>query len=164
MTKKFGSDWIAHAWSRTKGAAREIRAVEEILWRAAENGWFEYPFGSTLMYFCFPARYRRQALEGVKVYFTREGPTSKRTQPRIGPDEKIVLRKKIQRFIERRYIGPTSTKFKSSIKYFAVPKGKDSLPRVHKRIERTSLGSSVWPSLHQLVTADCRRRVSHVGP
>ena len=155
MTKKFGSDWIAHAWSGTKGAAREIRAVEEILWRAAENGWFEYPFGSTLMYFRFPAHYRRQALEGVKVYFTREGPTSKRTQPRIGPDEKIVLRKKIQRFIERRYIGPTSTKFKSSIKYFAVPKGKDSLPRVRKRIERTSLGFSVWPSLHQLVTADC---------
>ena len=121
MTRKFGSDWIARARSGTKGAAREIRAVEEILWRAAENEWFKYLVGSTLMHFCFPARYRRQALEGVKVYFTREGPTSKRTQPRVGPEEKIVLRKKIQWFIERMYIGPTSTKFKSSIKYFAVP-------------------------------------------
>ena len=125
MTKKFGSDWFARARSGTKGAAREIRAVEEILWRAAENEWFKYLVGSTLMHFCFPARYRRQALEGVKVYFTREGPTSKRTQPRVGPEEKIVLWKKIQRFIERRYVGPASTKFKSSIKYFTVPKGND---------------------------------------
>ncbi len=78
MASKFGQEWLAlgHA-GKNRGAKLEVEAMEEILWWAAENKWFEYPLGSTLLYFHFPTRFRTQALEGVRVYYTDEGPTSK---------------------------------------------------------------------------------------
>jgi hypothetical protein len=100
--------------------------MKEILWQAAKNEWFEYPLGSTLLYFRFPSRFRMQALEGVRVYYTDEGPTSKWRQPPVREEEKQVLHKKISRFINRRYIAPIPGKFESSIKYFAVLKGNDN--------------------------------------
>jgi hypothetical protein len=62
-------------------------------------------------------------LEGVRVYYMDEGHTSKRRQPPVGEEEKQVLHKKIQQFIDRRYIVPIPKKFESPIKFFAVPKG-----------------------------------------
>jgi hypothetical protein len=107
MASKFGQEWLAlgHA-GENRGAKLEVEAMEEILWRAAENEWFEYPLGSTLLYFRFPSRFRMQALEGVRVYCTDEGPRSKQRQPLVGKEEKQVLHKKISQFINRRYIPP----------------------------------------------------------
>jgi hypothetical protein len=52
MMNKFGPEWLALARAGgDRGAVLETQAVEEILWQAAENEWFEYPFGSTLLYF-----------------------------------------------------------------------------------------------------------------
>jgi hypothetical protein len=51
------------------------------------------------------------------------GPTTRRKQPPLAPDEKEVLRKKIIKFVAKGYIGPIEDKISSLIKYFAVPKG-----------------------------------------
>jgi hypothetical protein len=85
MGSKFGQEWLAlgHA-GENRGAKLEVEAMEEMLWRAAENKWFEYPLGSTLLYFRFPSRFRMQALERVRVYYMDEGPTSKWRQPPVG--------------------------------------------------------------------------------
>ncbi len=73
--------------------------------------------------FCFPAHYRTQALEGVRVFYKGAGRTSKQKQPPPQTNKEAVLQKKIKKFIDKVYIAPTSQKFNSSIKYFAVPKG-----------------------------------------
>jgi hypothetical protein len=123
MSKKFGRDWLPRACGGEHGVALETEAVAEILWRAAENSWFKYPLGSTLLYFCFLVCYRSLALEGVKELYKEKEPTSKHKQPLVGVEEKEVLQKKIQKFIDRRYLPPIPTKFESLIKYFAIPKG-----------------------------------------
>ncbi len=124
----------------------ETQAVEEILWRAAENEWFEYPFGSTLLYFQFLSCYKSQTLEGVRVYYMDEGPTSKRRQPLLGEEKKQVLHKKIRGFIDRRYIPPIPAKFELSIKYFAVPKGNDDW-RIVFHAGTNELNEHVWAPL-----------------
>ncbi len=92
--------------------------------RAANNDWFEYPAGSRLHYFCFPACYQREAREGVRVFFNDKRPSSMRRQPILGPEEHEVLHKKILKFIKKGYIVPPRPgQVKSLMKYFAVPKG-----------------------------------------
>ncbi len=59
----------------------------------------------------------------VKVNYIKEGPTSWRPQPPMGVDEKIVLRKKIIKFVKKGYITRVPGQVKSLIKYFAIPKG-----------------------------------------
>jgi len=54
----------------------DLDAIRDILWRAAQNTWFDYPSGSRLLYWRFPIKYQRQARDGVPVYFIEEGPTS----------------------------------------------------------------------------------------
>jgi hypothetical protein len=101
----------------------EIEGMRDILWRAAENEWFQCPVRSILLFFRFPSRYRKQALRGVRIMFTDKGPDSLRRQPPLQPDEKQVLRKKVKKFLERKYVSPYQGKIRSLIKYFAVPKG-----------------------------------------
>ena len=67
LIAKFGREWLTldRNGGQSCGLGTEIEAMQEILWRAAENDWFEYPMGSTLLHFRFSLRYWTQALEGV---------------------------------------------------------------------------------------------------
>ena len=115
-----GKDW---SLSRHTKVLEDVTAIQDILWRAASNTWFEYPLGSRLIFFRFPARYRTEAKRGVKVLFTNKGPSSRRRQPPLKPDEKAILRKKLLKFIDKGYLAPHVGRIESLIKYFAVPKG-----------------------------------------
>ena len=53
----------------------------------------------------------------------KPGPTVWSSQPPLGQDEKEVLRSKISKLLNKRYLVPAEGVCKSSIKYFAVPKG-----------------------------------------
>ena len=97
--------------------------MREILWRATNNNWFEYPAGSQLLFFWFPARYATQALEGVRVMYTGAHPTSMERQPQLQEDARQVLQTKIKKMIDKGYIAPSTKRIQSLIKYFAVPKG-----------------------------------------
>jgi hypothetical protein len=72
-----GKDW---SHSRHTRVLEDLTAIHDILWRAASNNWFEYPLGSRLIFFRFPARYRSEAKRGVNVFFTSKGPSSRRRQ------------------------------------------------------------------------------------
>ena len=54
--------------------------------------------------------------------FTNKGPSSRRQQPPLKPDEKQVLRKKVKKFLERGHIAPYQGQISLIIKYVAVPK------------------------------------------
>ncbi len=71
-----------------------------------------------------------QAKWGVRVMFSSKGPSTKQRQPPLKPEEKEVLRKKIIKFVDWKYIAPPSGTIKSLIKYFAVPKGTDDWRKV----------------------------------
>ena len=60
---------------------------------------------------------------GVKMFFTSKGPSSRRRQPPLKPDEKAILRKKLLKFIDKGYLAPHVGRIESLIKYFAIPKG-----------------------------------------
>ena len=124
LIKTHGKDWPEKLNQGKSNLSKDVHAIQLILWRAGSNDWFEYPYGSSLLFFRFPARYRTQAKRGVRVMFTCKGPSSRYPQPRLKPDKKRVLKKKIKKFIDRKYITPPSGRqLKSLIKYFAVPKG-----------------------------------------
>ena len=91
-----GNDW---SQSRHAKVLEDVTAIHDILWRAASNNWFDYPLGSSLIFFRFPARYRTEAKRGMKVFFTSKGPSSRRRQPPLKPDKKTILRKKLIKFI-----------------------------------------------------------------
>jgi hypothetical protein len=159
MASKFGQEWLAsgHA-GENRGTKLEVEAIDKILWRAAENKWFEYPLGSTSLYFRSPSRFRMQALEGVRVYYTDEGPMSKWRQPPVGEEEKQVLHKKISQFINRRYIAPIPGKFESSIIYFAVPKGNDNW-RIVFHAGANKLNDCIWALLFCLPSINLLLRI-----
>jgi hypothetical protein len=98
-----GKDW---SHSRHTRVLEDVTAIHDILWRAASNNWFEYPLGSKLIFFRFPAHYRTEAKRGVKVFFTSKGPSSRQRQLHLKPDEKAILRKKLLKFINKGYLAP----------------------------------------------------------
>jgi hypothetical protein len=55
--------------------------------------------------------------------FTDKGPSSWRQQPPLKPAKQQVLRKKVKKFLKRKYVAPYQGQISSLIKYFAVPKG-----------------------------------------
>jgi hypothetical protein len=120
--------WRSRATSGPKGELQprlHCKAMHEIMKRAADNDWFEYPAGLRLHYFCFLERYCLQACNEVTIFFKDEGSTQMRQQPHLsGPDKQDVLKSKISKFIKKGYIIPLEPgQIKSLIKYFAVPKG-----------------------------------------
>jgi hypothetical protein len=56
--------------------------------------------------FASPSAIASKQKRGVCVIYVEKGPISKRRQPPLKPDEKEVLRNKIIKFIERKYIAP----------------------------------------------------------
>ena len=99
LQRNHGRKW---AFMRRRGNItlnNDLEALRDILWRTSVNSWFEYPGGSRLMYWRFPAKYQRQARDGVPVYFIEEGPTSMRSQSTMKPAETEVLRAKILKVI-----------------------------------------------------------------
>jgi hypothetical protein len=141
-------------------------AMQEIVDRAADNDWFEYPVGSQLHYFRFPECYCLQAQYGVSVFFKDSGPTLMRQQPPLlGPSKRNVLKSKILKFIMKGYIVPPEPgQVKSLIKYFAVPKGVlDGVIqdwRVVSHAGANKLNDLVWapvvcPALAQLTPTNC---------
>jgi hypothetical protein len=138
-----GEDWAVKTGAENSGAAKDADAIRDILWRTTKNDWFEYPLGSRLIFFCFPACYCTQAKRGVKVTFTCKGPSSKQQQPPLKLDEKKVLRKKIRKFVEQKYIAPPTGWIRSLIKYFAIPKGLQDW-RIVFHAGANQLNNSVW--------------------
>ncbi len=144
-------------------ASRHRDAMKEIMWRAANNDWFEYPSGSCLHYFRFPTRYQQQARDGVGIFFKDAGPASMKAQPPLKTDEKEVLSKKILKFIKKGYIAPPENKIRSLIKYFAVPKGvlegvvQDWRIVFHARANK--LNDSVWAPSFALPTMNSFLRI-----
>lgn len=104
---------------------RDFNATFDVLWRcvAERSDWFEYPVGSSLNFFRFPARYQNIAKEGVPVSFTQPGPTSMKAQPKMEEDARIVLADKISKVLRKRYIDEPNDRLRSLMAYFGVPKG-----------------------------------------
>jgi hypothetical protein len=125
---------------------------------ASKNNWYEYPMGSWLLYFHFSPCYQRQALSGAPVFYMMPGPTMRRKQPPLAPDEKKVPRKKIIKFMAKGYIGPIEGKISSLIKYFAVPKGiingivQDWWTVFHAGTNK--LSNCIWTPLFSLPTVN----------
>ena len=142
--------------------------MQEIMWRAANNDWFEYPSGSCLHYFRFPTRYQQQACNGVGVFFKDAGPTLMKAQPPLKTDEKEVLSKEILKFIKKGYIAPPENKIRSLIKYFAVPKGvlegvvQDW--RIVFHAGANKLNNSVWAPSFALPTMNSLLRIVDSNP
>ena len=101
-----------------------LEAIRDIMWRSTENNWFEYPMGSRLKFFRYPSRYRKMARDGVPIFFTGARPTSKQAQSsKTKPEEKAILKEKLLKIIEKRYLIIPDSVVESWIKYFGVPKG-----------------------------------------
>jgi hypothetical protein len=119
----YGMDWVERVKGGNTKALEDTEAIYDVLWQAARNDWFKYPLGLRLIFFRFPTRYCAQAKRGVGVLYTCKGPSSRRRQPPLKPDEKAILKKKILKFVGKCYLAPPVGQIGSLIKYFAVPKG-----------------------------------------
>ena len=153
VKKKHGPNW----WRLEKAEVDRV-AMREILWRAANNEWFEYPYGSRLHFFRFPVKYRALARDGVPNFFTSPGPTQRRPQPAPSPEAAEVLRMKILKMIQRRYVVLPTSKISSLIKYFAVPKGEGDC-RVVYHAGANGLNDCIWAPPFYLPTVDSLLRI-----
>ena len=80
--------------------------------------------GSRLKVFCYPIRYRNMVRNGVSILFNGPRPTSKQPQStKMKPEEKAILKKKLLKIIEKRFLTIPDDTLESWIKYFGVPKG-----------------------------------------
>lgn len=157
LTDLHGQRWKGDA----PGAQRDREAIREIVWRAANNEWFEYPFGSRLHFFRFPKKYVSLARDGVPNFFIAPGPRCIRPQPTPTPEAALVLKEKIGKMIKRRYLVPPDTKLLSLIKYFAVPKGEGDW-RVVYHAGANGLNDCVWaPPFHLPSVEGLLRIVDH---
>ncbi len=90
LVRKYGQGWVeVGPRGGNRGASMEVKAAHEILWRALENDWFEYPMGLHLLYFCFPSRYQTQALSGVKYAISPQGPLQNGNNPLWKPTRRL---------------------------------------------------------------------------
>ncbi len=114
-----------------KGGSSEadVTAMREIVWRASNNGWFEYPFGSRLHFFWFPRKYSNLARDGVPNLFVRPGPRQLHPQPPPTLEAKAVLKDKVTTMLRRGYLSVPDMKLQSLIKYFAGEIGRWCMTR-----------------------------------
>ena len=166
LDSEFGPEWRRLSVQRTtsssaliKRVCLEVDAVKNILWHASETNWFEYFSGSRLHHFRFPKRYRKEARDGVKIYFETAGPDTKQRQPDIKPDMVDMVRAKIFKVIRRRYLVKVRTgmDIKSLIKFFAVPKGESDIRLVYDATA-SGLNAAVWAPPFFLPTIDSLTR------
>lgn len=145
-----GSQWVdtLKQLQRDRKWANNIAAIREIVSRAANNDWFEYPAGSRAHFFRFPHKYRSTARDGVPVHFTKPGPTTIKAQLNMKEDEKAVLKNKLLKMRKKRYLDIPPRKLNSAIKYFAVPKrvldGVVQDWRIVYHAGANGLNDSVW--------------------
>jgi hypothetical protein len=123
LQSSHGVDWVKQAGGGNVKALEDAEAVHDILWQLARNDWFKYPLGSRLISFGFSARYQTQAKRGIKVLYTRKGPSSRRQQPPLKPDEKANPKKKNHQVCWQEIPGPPSWLDRIHDQVFAVPKG-----------------------------------------
>ncbi len=160
MAKVHGQDW--HTKRRRGGKeeainelGRDQEAISNLLWHSTHTSWFEYNAGSHLIHFRYPERYRREARDGVKTFFEKPGPTTRRAQPTIN-DAGIRSKAsdKIAKVIRRRYLLTVGIVIKSYIKYFAVPKGGRQHPNGircdRQQVEQCSVGPHFLAPNHRL--------------
>ena len=101
-----------------------LEAIRNIILRSTQNDWFEYPMGSRLKFFCYPIRYRNMARDSVPIFFNGPCPTHIQAQStEMKPEERAILKKKLLKNIEKRYLTIPDVTLESWIKYFGVPKG-----------------------------------------
>ena len=166
LDAEFGPTWRelavqgnSSSSSLVQRVCEEVDAVKNILWHASETDWFEYFSGSRLHHFRFPKRYRKEARDGVKIYFETAGPSTKQRQPDIKPDMVDAVRAKIFKVIKRRYLVKVRTglDIKSLIKFFAVPKGDSDIRLVYDATA-SGLNAAVWAPPFFLPTIDSLTR------
>jgi len=165
LASAYGADWERQPRRRRGGERTELDrdqgAITSMLWHSTHTNWFEFKAGSRLVHFRFPERYRKEVRDGVKVFFERPGPTTRKKQPII---EDVTIRaktkEKISKVLKRRYLLPSDSLVKSYIKYFAVPKGDDDIRMVYDATAN-KLNEAVWvptfwlPTIDSLVRAVC---------
>eukprot|EP00984_Skeletonema_dohrnii_P009298 scaffold3548_cov79-Skeletonema_dohrnii-CCMP3373.AAC.5 len=165
LRTNFGQKWYNKSRSKHGKAtelAVEVNALANVMWHATEADWFEYKRGSQIHYFRFPPIYQKMARDGVKVFFEKKGPSSKRRQRTIDdPELRKKVRKKLEKVIDRGYIVEAGISLKSLIKYFPVPKGEDDIRMVYDATAN-ELNEAVWcpsfwlPTVESMIRAlDC---------
>jgi hypothetical protein len=165
LASAYGADWERQPRRKRGGERTKLDcdqgAINSMLWHSTHTNWFEFNAGSRLVHFCFPERYRKEARDGVKVFFERPGPTTRKKQPII--KDVTIHRKtkeKISKVLKQRYLLPSDLLVKSNIKYFAVPKGDDDIRMVYDATAN-KLNEAVWvptfwlPTIGSLVRAVC---------
>jgi hypothetical protein len=158
LASAYGADWERKPCQGKSGERTEIdqdqEAITNMLWHLTHTSWFEFNAGSRLVHFRFPERYRKEARDGVKTFFERPVPTTRKSQPII-EDEKIrvKMKEKIGKVLKRRYLPPSDSLVKSYIKYFAVPKGEDDI-RMMYDATANKLNEVVWVPTFWLPTID----------
>ena len=159
-----GKDW---SHSRHTKVLEDMTAIQDILWRAVSNTWFEFPLGSRLIFFRFPARYRTEAKRGVRVVLHKQGAllTKETASSQTGregyPEEEAPQ-------VHRQGLsGSTCWSNQVSHQVFRRPKRghRGGCPRLEnslrcwrKRTQRPCLGSLLLPTNCECAFANNRRR------
>ena len=165
MVDKYGPHWTTLPRKKNgklTSLGIDQHAICHIIWHATNTSWFEYLAGSRLAYFRFPKRYRKEARDGVPIYFESTVPLSKSPQkPFRDQSVKARVRAKIEKALHRRYMINSGITLRAFIKYFGVPKGEFDIRVVYDGTA-SGLNDAIWVPSFWLPTSDCVTR--SLGP
>jgi hypothetical protein len=156
LRKIFGSKDIAEDF--TLDLENGVEAVE----RACASSFWDWDGGSSLFFWRWPSRFRKQARDGTSSFITGKLPNYKVSQK--WPKDPAMKSKMIDKWVhivDRAYVkpGPVSSLTGS----FPVPKGENDLRMVYDAT-KCGLNSQLWSPNFMLPTIDMTlRHVDHKG-
>lgn len=117
---------------------KDIMVMQNALHRATLTDWWEWKNG----YWHWPVAYRKQARDGVKLWFERAFKVWTKAQIREpDPDRRAQMKEKLSKVVDRRYIEVGLVL--SLTRFFAVPKGEDDI-RVVYDATLSGLNDVIW--------------------
>ena len=143
LVRKHGAGWSKQSRAKVDGAA-----MKEIVWRAANNEWFEFPVGSRLHFFRFPDRYQALARDGVSTATsTGPHPGGHRDSPRKADKNDPTA-------LPRQAYDQDSVSHPILCSSQGGGRLESRLPRRSEWSEQLRVGSALLPTISGIVIAD----------
>jgi hypothetical protein len=120
----------------------DVEIGRDCLYRASGATWWDWPIGSTPLFWRWPSFARSLVREGHKPWFIQQPPSFTRSQQR-DKDSDLAgkIKAKLENVALKGYISPGPVK--SLTRYFAIPKGETDVRMVYDATV-SSLNDCLW--------------------
>ena len=141
----------------------DIKAGTQVLYQYCNATFWDWSYGSTLVFWRWPPDFRREARDGVRIHVSSPLPTNMNAPRRCPKHLQCQIWTKIRKFLERRYINLKSqSEVKNVTHFFGVPKGENDIRIVFNGTD-SGLTDAIWAPSFWLPNASSMLRAFSFG-